>query len=489
MKNIYKLAEWSILPLFVVMLGCEADLETIPTDRFASETIAASEAGVKSVLFSAYNTNNRGDLWKDVIMENEVSTDIAYNTGGNENRDLIQFINFTVDASSGRIQYIWNQSYFTIRDANIVLESLEAGEFDPEFESEISAEARFLRAFEYDRLYNGFGPIPLRINSTQEANLGKASDEEIKSFIETELLDIIEVLPASGQEENFGRANKGMALSVLTKFYLNTKQWQKAADAAQKVISLNYYELYPSYREAFFIENEQNKEMIFAWSSINQGGPDSSWFQNGAFPPGFKKASNIPEFTFVNGQMQNWATQYRLQDAFVDSFDPEDSRLQAIVQTYEKMNGQMVNLRDNSDDSRSLKFFDQNALQNDTGNDQIIIRYADILLSRAEALNHINNGPTQEAVDLVNRVRERADLPAYALAQAGSEANFNDLILAERGWEFYTEGLRREDLIRNGVYISRAQARGKNAQPYQVLWPIPQQEINSNTAISQNEGY
>ncbi len=489
MKKLYKLPQFLLVATALLFLGCEKDLETLPTDRFASENIASSADGVKAVLFSAYNTNNRGDLWKDVIMENEVSTDMAYNTGGNENRDLIQFINFTVDASSGRVQYIWNQSYFTIRDANIVLESLEAGDFDPDFEKEISAEARYLRAFEYASLYSYFGAIPLRINSTQEGALPRASDEEIKTFVETELTDIVADLPAPGQEEYFGRANKGQALGVLTKFYLNTKQWQKAANTAKQLMDLNYYELYPTYRELFFIENEENREMIVAWPSINQEGPDSSWFQNGALPPGFKRAPNIPEFVFVNGQMKNWATQYRLQDAFVDSFDPNDARLQAIVQVYEKMNGQMVNLRDNPDDSRSLKFFDQNALQNDTGNDQIIIRYADILLSRAEALNHVNGGPTQEAIDLVNQVRKRSNLEGYSIAEAGNEENFNSLILAERGWEFYSEGKRREDLIRNGVFISRARDRGKNAKDYQVLLPIPQQELNSNPSLTQNEGY
>ena len=489
MKNLYKKASLLIIPIIFLLSGCEADLETIPTDRFASETIASSEAGVKAVLFSAYNFNNRGDSWNNGIMVHEVSTDEMFNSGGNANRDLIPFINFTVDASSNHIQYLWNQAYFTIRDANIVLESLEAGEFDPDFEMEISAEARFLRAFEYEMLYKEFGAIPLRINSTQKGSLGRATTQEIETFVENELMGIIDDLPFPGEEENFGRANKGMALSVLCKFYLNAQQWQKAAETAKKVMDLNYYELYPNYREAFFVENEQNREMIYAWSSINQAGPDSSWFQCGAIPPGYKKAPNIPEFTFVNGQMKNFATQYTMRDAFVDSFDPNDARLKAIVQTYEKMNGQIVNLRDNPDDSRPMKLFDQNALQNDAGNDQIVIRYADILLSRAEALNHINGGATQEAVDLVNTVRARAELQDYTLAQIGSESDFNTLILAERGWEFFSEGLRREDLIRNGVYISLAKARGKNAQPYQVLWPIPQQELNSNTALTQNEGY
>ncbi len=282
------------------------------------------------------------------------------------------------------------------------------------------------------------------------------------------------------------RATKGSSLAKLSKFYLNSKQWQKVVETTQKIIDLNYYELYPNFREMFFVKNEGNKEMIIVWPELNQG-DNVNAFPNGAFPPGFKKAANIPEFEWTT-QMANWATQYRLRDGFLDSFEDDDDRLQAIVQVYENRNGETVNLRDDVDNSRSFKFFDQDQLANNSGNDFPVVRYADILLARAEALNQLN-GPSQEVVDLVNQIRARAGVVAYSLGDVGGKGNFADIILAERAKEFFTEGLRREDLIRNEQYISRAQARGVNAQQYHVLFPIPQAEINANSAISQNEGY
>src|SRR5207249_165489 len=118
-----------------------------------------------------------------------------------------------------------------------------------------------------------------------------------------------------------------------------------------------------------------------------------------------------------------------------------------------------------------------------------VLRYADILLSRAEALNELN-GPTQEALDLINLVRTRAGIANLTLANATSKDVLRDLILRERGWEFYSEGKRREDLLRHNKFISLAQARGlTNASNKHKLFPIPQAEIDANKACVQNDGY
>src|SRR5690606_4618917 len=103
------------------------------------------------------------------------------------------------------------------------------------------------------------------------------------------------------------------------------------------------------------------------------------------------------------------------------------------------------------------------------------IRYADILLSRAEALNELS-GPTEEAIALINAVRQRANVSLLTLESYPSKEELRTFLLAERGREFYSEGLRREDLIRHGKFISLAQTRGYSAKDHQVLYPIPQQQ-------------
>ena len=109
------------------------------------------------------------------------------------------------------------------------------------------------------------------------------------------------------------------------------------------------------------------------------------------------------------------------------------------------------------------------------------------MLFRAEALNEIN-GPNQEAIDLVNRIRERAKVPLLELNDFTKES-LRDHFLNERKLEFYSESLRREDLIRHGKFIEQAKTQRKNAMPHHILHPIPQLEMDVNPNLEQNEGY
>jgi hypothetical protein len=122
------------------------------------------------------------------------------------------------------------------------------------------------------------------------------------------------------------------------------------------------------------------------------------------------------------------------------------------------------------------------------GNDFPIIRYADILLSRAEALNELA-GPSEEAISLINLVRQVAGVPPVLLSDFNGKEELRDHILDERSWEFFTEELRRQDLIRHGKFIELANERGKSAFDYHVLFPIPQNEIDRNPNLEQNPGY
>lgn len=141
-----------------------------------------------------------------------------------------------------------------------------------------------------------------------------------------------------------------------------------------------------------------------------------------------------------------------------------------------------------NDLSNPLKYqWDPNAVGQGAGNDLPVIRYADILLTRAEALNEMN-GPTQEAIDLVNLVRERAGVSLIEVGNFSKES-FRDHIYQEREWEFYYEQMRREDQIRHGIFIQKAQERGINAQEFHRLFPIPQQVLDANSDIEQNPGY
>jgi len=475
---------WCFAPL---LTGCESLLEQSPEAEFAPNNVLMNENGIKSLLYSAYQNFQGQSEINNVLAVCEVSTDMMYNTGGNANLFLSQFINFTWDPSLSQLQgLVWGPYYRVIRDANSVIENMDNVQASDGTKRVLTAEARFLRAYCYAYLYNWYGTVPLRTSSTQEEDLPRAGADELKAFIESELEASAADLPEPGAEELWGRANRGAALAVLSKFLLNTKQWEKAAVATQRVMDLNYYALFPVFKDLFKVENERNRELIFVIPCINQF-DFGNWYPAGAMPPGFVSTPQLPEYRWVPG-IQNFATHYRFRDNFVRTFSEEDDRFVLVVRSYVNTAGQTIDLMATVDNARSFKYFDNNAVSNAHGNDLPIVRYADILLSRAEALNEID-GPNQEAVNLLNEVRGRSSLGGFDLGDFPDKEAFRDAILRERGWEFFSEGKRREDLIRHGKFISSARERGVNADDHHLVFPIPQSEVDANALMVQNEGY
>lgn len=483
----FKTTFYSILicSLFV-FYGCkDSPLQEKPYSQIAPENLLTTEAGVTSLLASTYANSSFMQRVR-VNQLNEFMTDISWQTGGGENRASVLFINFSWDPTQGIIRGWYNAHYRGIRDANTLLDNIDLVKMSQDEKNQVIAETRFVRAFAYFQLYKKFGPTPLRTSTQDKLELPRASEEEMKSFIESELLAVIPDLPAPGSQV-YGRATNGAARGILTKFYLNTKQWQKAADMAQEIINMNYYRLYPEYEDMFKVENERNREMIWVFTADPSVAPANN-IMNGTQPPGWRVWPKTGLQKLPN--WNNWASQYRIREDFYNSFETGDERLDPFMTEYVNAKGDTVDLlNDFKDNVRAFKYIPTPAAQgNFYGNDWPIIRYADILLSRAEALNELN-GPNPESIDLINQVRNRSELGNLSLADFGSKVALRNQILKERGWEFYYEGKRREDLIRHGKFIEQAQARGKNAQDYHVLFPIPQSAMDSNSELVQNPGY
>ena len=350
------------------------------------------------------------------------------------------------------------------------------------------AEFRFLRALSYYKLYFFFGTVPLRTEATTSLQLAKATDKEMQDFIESEFNKAIQDLPNPGNEAGYGRAHKAAAMAFLCKFYLNTKQWKKCADMASAIMSEFNYALSEDYQHLFSVANERNSEYIWVRPALATADRSAAngWL-NVSFPDDFKKAPELgAEYlpTYVN-----FPTELRYYDSFYNSFEPGDQRRNLLITSYVNSTGQTISLL-GGDNIRSFKYLpDPNAIGAAHGNDIPEIRYADILLSRAEALNELD-GPTIESVNLINLVRERAGLENIKLSEFLTKDDLRNHILKERGWEFYSEGHRRMDLIRMDKFVSGAIARGKtNAKPFHVLFPIPQIVVDSDPLLEQNEGY
>jgi hypothetical protein len=394
------------------------------------------------------------------------------------NNHAVLYMNYSWDSQHGWLNGHWNKCYQGVRDANALIDNVDNVDMSDSKKTLLRAEARFIRAVAYIFLYDWFGPTPLVTSSSiEEMKPERATEEEMINFIETELEEVAGLLPVDRPIDEYGRGTRGAALGFLTKFLLNTRQWGKSAAVAQQVMDLGKYSLFPEYMELFKVENEINNEFIFVHPAINQPG-NGNLLPPASFPP------NYP----TPGTHENWAAQVRVYDEFYLSFDQEDKRKDLIITEYVDVNGVHRQLL-GQDNSRSFKYWpDPNANGRWTGNDVPEIRYADILLSKAEALTRMD-GPNQESIDLINKIRVRAGLTEVDLSDFTDAESLNSHILKERKWEFYNEAKSREDMIRHGVLISNAQERGKQAQPYHVLFPIPQSEMDTNPNLVQNEGY
>ena len=471
-KNIFIIIMASTVCIFN---SCKKALVEDNFSQLSTKDFLHTESGIKALSISAYSNAQFVAFPMNVKVDlGELPTDIMFQAGGGVAGNAAQIYNFTMEPTNSWFSIqIWNKVYRAVRDANVLLDNLDEAPIVESKKKVYKGEAQFLRAFSYYLLYIWFGPVPLSTSSTVTADIHKATDDEMKNFLEKEFTEAADLLPITQSE--YGRATRGAALGFLTKFYLNTKQWQKSADAAKKVMDLNIYDLYPNYVDMFKVENEINKEFVFVSPCVNIAGQGNQWMAV-SFPATYPRLSNQASF----------ASNYKLYDSFVNSFDANDKRKGCILTSYKTAAGVAVQLL-GKNDSRSFKYFpDPNSLAADAGNDIPELRYADVLLSRSEALNELS-GPNQESITLINRVRTRAGVPLYSVG-AFSKDSFREAIMNERLWEFFTEGFRREDLIRQGKFISNGIARGKTVKDFHVLFPIPQSEIDVSH-IQQNTGY
>lgn len=462
-----------LLVILFPLTACNDLLEENIYSELTPGNFLSTTDGKQSVLSSAYGSIQlRGQNSYSV---SPYSSGEAWNRGGSIENLITPLSNFTWDSNHEWFASVWGTLYSAIRDANIVIDNTGPQSTSPgALDAQLNAEARFVRAWAYAYLYDWYGPVPLFLSSTPEdLKMGRATDEAVKAFIEKEYLEITQTLPLV--QAQFGRATKGSAMGLLCKFYLNTKQWQKCADMARKVMDLNKYSLVPKYKDVFSLANEGNAEMLWVIPASPQAGHSLVAL---TFPT---------DYPLPQPNQQVFAARSYFFDSFVNSFTPGDTRKDLIVTEYVNTSGKKIQLL-GFDQSLSGKYeFDPNAAGATQGNDLPVVRYADILLSRAEALNELN-GPSQEAIDLTNRVRTRAGASPLTLGSFTKET-LRDHLLKEREWEFYAEMKRREDLIRHGKFISNAKAKGKNAQPFNVLFPLPVTELNANPNLVQNPGY
>ena len=399
---------------------------------------------------------------------------------------LQELDDFTHTPSNLAPQTVWGGYYTGIYRANLALDNIPDIEMDANLKTRLMGECKFLRAYFYFNLVRWFGDIPLitRTLGADEFLQERRPVAEVYAQIEQDLLDAIAGLPAKYASADLGRATKGAAQALLAKVYLTEKDYVNTEKYALDVINSGLYALYPDYGKLFQPIGENSSESIFE-------------VQAAAFEAG-GGGSQYNEVQGVRGMPNlGWGFN-RPSDNLVAAYEPGDPRRDATILYVGEIlpDGSDV-VHDNPDiigeRYNQKAWVPQHPGGNGNGNGNIrLIRYADVLLMAAEALNE-NDKPAQALVYL-NMVRARARKNNPNILPDVTVTNKDQLrtrIWNERRVELALEQQRWFDLCRQGRVAQVMQAVGKNfVTNKNELWPIPQKDIDlSQGTLTQNPGY
>lgn len=474
MKNIKFIKTFS-LSLILITLSCDKAVEEEIFSQLSADNYLTTQDGIQTLLFSSYANMNNSHTPQRYFSADLPIQDTYGKSGSWEARTAEPLTYFFWDSAEFFIPDIWVDCYASIRDANIVINNL-TDEFPEAFKSQMEGEAKALRASAYQDILAYYGPGPLIKEDTETLLNPRASEADMQKYIEDEFLAAIQLLPDIAPD--WGRFDKGMAMGSLLRFYMNTKQYNKALNISKQIIDLGKYSLDPIYTAVFAADNENNKEIIYP--VVKSGTAQGQWLICVTLPRDFPRPSN---------QGTCAAVVYG-NDSFMDIFEPSDVRGNVgMVRSYTSNTGASIVGYGNNQSILNKYGIDPNAAGSfSNNNDYAHIRYADVLMYRSEAINE-TTGPSQEAIDLLNEVRSRAGASLISLSSYSSKSALKVFIMDERRREVYWEGKLREDAVRNGVYISIAQSKGRPALDYHTLFPIPLAEMDANKEMVQNPGY
>ncbi len=480
MKNIIRILAGSIF----IMISCKKSfIEITPESTVSVDILYKTDRDFQDAVNGCYNVLQIqyqnfwvfGDLPAD-----DVSEDIP------NHFDHVSFDQFTVNDRQPILASTWRNYYNVINRANAILANIDKADASVvKNKDRYIGEAKFMRALSYFDLIRIFGDVPMvTTNLTIEESYKMGREKTDKIYDEVIIKDLLDAdgkLPAKYTGTDVGRATKGAAKSVLGKVYLTRKDFIKA-EAKLTEVTLMGYILLPVFASLWnYNVDEHHTEYIFD-IEFEEGIGEGSNFTH-TFVPSWTVLTNL--YNIRGGTPANDGAP---TTGLYAAFDPRDARRSISVLYGITVNGVFTPIPTNSiqaSKSFSTKYVTSVASANDSRANWKVIRYADVLLMLAEAMNE--NGKTNEALTHLNLVHSRAGLPAYT---GLTQSDARERIYLERRLEFFLEGQRWFDLVRTGRAYTTLQSLGM--KDHMTVSPIPltQIQILNNTSIfPQTPGY
>ncbi|QGY43486.1 RagB/SusD family nutrient uptake outer membrane protein [Maribellus comscasis] len=500
MKKIY------IIPIIISILlfsGCEDYLTTVPSDQYTVENFWSSEEEAQAGLTGVYQVL-RGYHANQVLYSSQVTPNSSRFDDPGGWRSLARGV---AQTTNPLFQSAWDNNYRGIGRANTVIDNVNTEnlkETDTDIIDQIVGEAKFLRAYFYFDLVYKFGGVPLILETPDNAIHGEMGRNERSEVITQILIDLEDAIALLALNNDPGRITKGAAMALKARVLLYEERWSEAASTAQQVINLDKYSLFPNYRGLFMLENENNSEVIwdiqFKLTEFGHGYDDAVDRHSNNSP----LKGLVDAYYMTDGMSIGESSMYDPEDPYAN----RDPRLYQTIRLMGHMYNGNIDTEQQLDQTgfgtkKFTTYSDDTEIAEIPGGQSevnpIVIRYAEVLLTYAEATNEAE-GPVESVYDAINQIRNRPTVDMPDLPTGLTQDEMRQEIRHERRIELAMEGKYLEDIKRwktaeielNGpvydwegnVYENRAFDPDRD-----YLWAIPTQEIDLNPNLQQNPGW
>jgi starch-binding outer membrane protein, SusD/RagB family len=518
MNNLFKycLAATLILSVSACKKYTDLDIEN-PNRKDESnfwKTSTDALQGLNAVYGNFYRNGSPGSRWTPFYFD--VRSDDGYSTSPWNELRSVGALNIT--QYSFEVNYdTWWHHWRGVYRANQVITNVPKIAMDETLKNRYVGEAKFLRAVYYYSLLSIWGNIPLVLQPSLPSDKPtQVSQEQVYAQIEKDLTDAIAALPTSYTGDDIGRATKGAAYGMLGRVYLQEKKYQQAADALAWLITgpgQSLYDLVPNYADNFKHTTENNKESVFEIQfkmRPENGGDDG--------PTSNVGTSRAPFFAppgngFNDANMHRWVVWEFLKEKTAGGQRDPRLAVTALYDSTDERGPDFTIVYGSTFTSKNYdagiktrvwyhKYLDDyfRINQFEVFNSPInfrYIRFADVLLMYAEALNAL--GQTNNAYQYVDRVRQRSGLEKLSVTKPGmSQAQFLQQLMHERIMELTGEQVRWNDLARWGYFddatkLAELKAHDPEFNNFVIgkskYMPIPQTEIDINPNLKQNPNW
>jgi len=486
--------------IMVLFTSCESNLDVDPTDQYTTDTFWKTEEHASAGLTGCYNALSPWRSQHFYEFDMITSNGMPYN----ESNGTQAIGKGEHTSTTPLIANLWKNCYVGIGRTNTFIQNISKVKMDENKKEQMIGEALFLRAFYYLNLTDKFGNVPLILEqpTTEQGELPRTDKSEVVKQILEDLTNASNFLPTKYEGNDLGRITKGAALALKARALLYNERWEEAATAAKEVMDLKVYSLFNDYRRFWKEENKHNSEVIF---NIETKSPEYT--------------TNYDHVTFLLNRpapLKELVDLYLMKDGksitespLYDPDKPYENRDPRLLYTITCIgypyNGKLITNEEVMTTGYGLKKYTsyeddvEIPLVESSTINTILIRYAEVLLTYAEAQNEVA-GPDASVYDAINQIRKRVSVDMPEVVKNLTKAQMRQVIRRERRIELAFEGLYYSDILRwktaekenNGI-MHGADGLGiveRHFNPQRdYLWPIPYNQLMLNTNLTQNPNW